>query len=50
MAAVESRYGTPTARYPAVGNPPIARWEYPTMVVYFENDRVIHAVLTAAAH
>lgn len=47
MNAVEARYGAPATRYPAVGQPPITRWDYPTMVVYFEHDRVIHAVLVA---
>jgi hypothetical protein len=45
MAAVEQQYGQPSTRYPAVGQPPITRWDYPSMIVYFENDRVIHAVL-----
>jgi hypothetical protein len=49
MAAVEQRYGAPVTRYPAVGSPPIVRWDYPGMVVYFENDRVIHAVLVPPA-
>jgi hypothetical protein len=49
MPTVEARYGAPTARYPAVGTPPITRWEYPSMVVYFENNRVIHAVLLPAS-
>ncbi len=49
MTVVEARYGTPTNRYPAVGKPPIARWDYPTMVVYFENDQVIHTVLVPTA-
>ena len=42
---VEATYGTPQARQAAVGDPPISRWEYPKFVVYFEYDRVIHAVL-----
>ena len=50
MPTVEARYGAPTARYPAVGTPPITRWEYPSMIVYFENTRVIHAVLLPAPH
>jgi hypothetical protein len=45
MAAVQSRFGEPTTRHSAVGNPPIARWDYPQFAVYFENDRVLHAVL-----
>ena len=49
MSTVEARYGAPANRYPAVGKPPITRWDYPDVVVFFENDRVIHAVLRAAA-
>jgi hypothetical protein len=45
MATVESRYGAPTNRHAAVGNPPITRWDYPQFSVYFENDRVLHTVL-----
>ncbi len=44
QASVESRYGAPVARNAAVGEPPISSWEYQNMVVYFEYDRVIHAV------
>jgi hypothetical protein len=43
-ASVESKFGTPASKKAAVGDPPISRWEYPTMTVYFEYDRVIHAV------
>jgi hypothetical protein len=28
----------------AVEQPPITRWDYPAFSVYFEHDRVIHAV------
>ncbi len=45
MAAVESRYGEPTTRHAAVGDPPITRWDYPQFSVYFERDLVLHAVL-----
>jgi len=48
MDAVEARYGAPATRYPAVGQPPITRWDYPGFVVYFENDLVLHAVVTSA--
>jgi hypothetical protein len=49
MTAVESSYGAPVERHPAVGGanaqqPPITRWDYAAFSVYFENDRVIHAV------
>jgi hypothetical protein len=41
---VESRFGMPQAKLAAVGDPPITRWEYMDFVVFFEYDRVIHAV------
>jgi hypothetical protein len=45
MASVEQHFGAPAQRYAAVGQPPITRWDYPTMVVYFEGDLVLHTVL-----
>ncbi len=42
---VESEFGAPMSRKAAVGDPPISSWEYQNMVVFFEYDRVIHAVL-----
>lgn len=45
MSTVQSRYGEPTNRHSAVGDPPITRWDYPQFAVYFEHDRVLHAVL-----
>ena len=44
MAQVEQRFGAPTERFAAVGQPPITRWEYADFVVFFEYDHVIHAV------
>jgi hypothetical protein len=49
MTAVESSYGAPAQRHSAVGGgnaqqPPITRWDYPEFSVYFENDKVVHAV------
>jgi hypothetical protein len=44
QASVESSYGRPTSKQPAVGDPPISRWEYGDFVVYFEYDKVIHSV------
>jgi len=49
MSAVEKRFGAPTSRHPAVGQPPITRWDYPGFSVFFEYDRVIHAVVTGSA-
>lgn len=45
QAGVESKYGAPSSVEAPVGDPPITRWEYANMVVYFEYDRVIHAVI-----
>jgi hypothetical protein len=47
MQTVESHFGAPTAKHPAVGKPAITRWDYPSFSVFFENDRVIHAVVIA---
>ena len=46
MAQVASKFGDPVTKVPAVGNPPISRWEYSGFVVYFERDHVIHAVVS----
>ncbi|MCC5861932.1 MAG: hypothetical protein JJT93_08505 [Gammaproteobacteria bacterium] len=45
MAAVERQFGEPLARTPAVGQPPITRWEYPGFIVFFEYELVLHAAL-----
>ena len=45
MATVEARFGAPSNRVAAVGEPPISRWEYPGFTVFFEFDHVIHAVV-----
>lgn len=42
--AVAQRYGEPVMRHPAVGQPPITRWDYADYSVYFEYDRVIDSV------
>jgi hypothetical protein len=49
MHAVEAKFGAPQERHPAVGQPPISRWDYPGFAVFFEHDRVIHAVVVDAA-
>jgi len=49
MAQVEQRYGAPASRLAAVGQPPITRWVYPSFVVFFEGNVVIHAVASSAA-
>jgi hypothetical protein len=43
--AVLERFGLADEEHPAVGRPPITRWDYRAFSVYFENDRVIEAVL-----
>ena len=45
QTSVESKYGSPSSTKAPVGDPPITRWEYTDFVVFFEHDRVIHAVL-----
>ncbi len=42
---VEQKFGIPESREAPVGDPPISRWDYKDMVVFFEYDRVIHAVV-----
>ena len=41
---VRAEFGSPQSEDAAVGEPPISRWHYAGFVVYFEYDRVIHAV------
>ncbi|MEZ5472233.1 MAG: hypothetical protein R3E90_10660 [Marinicella sp.] len=45
MVQVRSHFGDPMHEYPAVGNPPITRWEYENFLVYFEHEHVITSVL-----
>jgi hypothetical protein len=45
MTQVEQKFGAPTTRHAAVGQPPITRWDYPAFAVFFEHDIVIHAVV-----
>jgi hypothetical protein len=47
MKQVEKGFGAPIKRYPAVGKPPITRWDYPAFSVYFEYNRVVHSVAHA---
>ena len=49
MGQVTSRFGDPVTKVPAVGKPPISRWEYPGFVVYFEGEHVIHSVVSESA-
>jgi outer membrane protein assembly factor BamE (lipoprotein component of BamABCDE complex) len=45
MDQVAAKFGAPTNKIPAVGQPPISRWDYPGFVVYFERNHVIHSVV-----
>jgi hypothetical protein len=47
MTTVEAKFGAPAERHPTVGKPPITRWDYAGFSVFFEGDRVIHAVVTS---
>lgn len=42
--AVLQRFGLPDEEHPAVGQPPISRWDYREFSVYFESGRVIDSV------
>jgi hypothetical protein len=41
---VEANFGAPQNARQPIGDPPITRWEYANFVVFFEYDKVIHAV------
>ena len=45
QSSVQAKYGAPASKRAAVGDPPISRWEYSNMIVFFEYDKVIHAVV-----
>jgi hypothetical protein len=49
MSQVAAKFGTPVTKIPAVGKPPISRWEYPGFVVYFESNYVIDSVVGSVA-
>jgi hypothetical protein len=40
-------FGPPSKKVAAVGDPPISRWIYPSYVVYFERNIVLHTVSKA---
>ena len=48
MDQVRQQFGEPAQEVPAVGEPPISRWEYNGYTVYFEHDLVLHAVVQHA--
>lgn len=45
QSSVRNGWGEPREKTGPVGDPPISQWHYGDFVVYFEGDRVIHAVL-----
>ena len=45
MVQVRQQYGNPVSEHPAVGDPPITRWDYNGYSVFFENDLVLHSVV-----
>ncbi len=45
QSSVRNGWGNPRETAGPVGDPPISQWHYEDFVVYFESDRVIHAVL-----
>lgn len=45
MEQVRERFGDPRQTEPAVGDPPITRWEYGDFTVYFEHNLVLHSVV-----
>ena len=46
MAEIQEIYGAPVQKVAPVGEPPISRWVYPSFTVYFEDDLVLHSVVT----
>ena len=45
MSQIRQQFGSPTTELPAVGEPPISRWEYTGYSVFFENDLALHSVI-----
>jgi len=45
MDKVEQVVGAPQEKMTPVGDPPITRWVYRGMTVYFEYERVLHTVV-----
>ena len=43
---VESGFGAPQAMIGPIGEPAIYRWDYADYSVFFENNYVLHAVIT----
>lgn len=45
MQDILARYGQPVRKYPAVGDPPITRWDYGSFSIYFEYNLFLNAVV-----
>jgi hypothetical protein len=45
MAQVERKFGAPSNKLAAVGEPPITRWIYNEYTVYFEHHLVLTSVI-----
>jgi hypothetical protein len=45
MSQIRTQFGSPKAELPAVGEPPISRWEYNGFSVFFEYDLALHSVV-----
>lgn len=48
--SVLQRFGLADEEHPAIGQPPISRWDYRDFSVYFEYDHVIDSVRHHRAH
>lgn len=46
MSFVEQKFGQPEQKSPVVGRPPISRWSYDKFNVFFEDQTVIHSVVS----
>lgn len=49
MEQVRETFGVPSTEAQPIGDPPIARWEYPGFIVYFEYSTVLHTVIRKPA-
>lgn len=47
MDAVQAKFGEPSNKSGPVGSPAITKWFYPSFVVVFENDKVLHSVVVS---
>ena len=46
MDGVKAKFGAPSQEGPPVGTPAITRWDYAGFAVFFENDKVLHTVIS----